>query len=741
MASEKHPLVLFRILRSMSAGVFTLGLCLPAPAMDVLDDQAMAEVTGRDGLFIDFQSASGATATSVTLETDRGAAPQQSCATGSGIANQHACTLFSGVTLEGVGGPLQTRTRLDVSGTTTTGTGVSGIAWRSEWDQLRLTADALTVVTGTNPGYAANSVGSLAYYSTGNLAVISEGFPFNPGYNQTRFELNTVGDIIYRQGGAGAAEISFGNFNFGGHFSDGAALGHNYGPGTLGLDATGLYAFAPFSVLDLNFDLLFKAAPTNFDITGRQPMILFGWQGGLRDALIRIGPGGLGYGIAGNFYDITNNRSDGLHIDAEWDFDTDYKWIIGQAGGNRTQIWFYDWQRVGGAGAGSAFSMPIILDVLQNGVGPAGICFGGSAIPSGRATAAHCGAIGGEFFTTRPGVGRSALAVVIHDAHNYAYNTKVRVIDPGPGLDPNNPDWFDDFDWSLLYTWGKFDADIMVYPEGPGGSSTGMRSDVTLAIQSPGAWVAANSTNPAVRATAGDNWRTNTHFALVDTGVTVGTGCTAGNPCHMGIGILNSDLVWNVRDFFLQVRADGSGTSTPAMPGGLWLGTDSAARYEFRGMLGGGNFKNLGLTDISVLALGRVNLSTDRFLFVLSPGTISGGDAPLRFDGILDLDGSAELSMAEISSPQSSFRLYNVQGRIGWGDGEILVQSGNNTVDGLPRLTISNDLLLGNTGHFGGLVPTDKQIVANVGFGAEDFGRIAIPSGHWYNEVTLKIPD
>jgi len=716
-------------------GIFISPLAI---SMAPLDDAEMSMVIGKDGIFIEIDSATGLSADQLRWEMDSGAALPGACS--GGVANQHACTLVGGIALEGVGGPLRSTMAIDIGGD---GAGDAALAISSTWDSLRIVANSITHQTAVTPGYGSHSLGSLAYYSTGDMSLANVNGLFDASGTEAIFELNTVGDIIYRQGGPGTAEISFGNFNFGGYFSSGAASGHTLGQGTLGIDGNGLILYAPYSVLDLNFDLLFKAAPTNFDTTGREPMILFGWQGGLRDALIRISGGGVGYGLTpdGNYYDISgvhSSRSEGLNILAEWDYDEDYKWILGQAGGNRTQIWFYDWVTLGGTSPppGPAFSMPIILDVLQNNVGPAGLCFGGGAF-SGRPTAAHCGAIGGEFVTTLPGVGDSAMMVMIHDAHNYAYNSKVGVIDPGPGLDPLSPDYRDDFDWSLIYTWGKFDADIMIRPEGPTGN-VGWKSDVALAIQSPGAWQAANSANPVVRATAGSGWKTNTHFALADTGVTVGPGCSAMNPCHQGIGVLNADLLWSVRDFYIQVRADGAGTNTPSMPGGLWLETNSAAQYRFRGMFGGGNFKNLAPGNTSVLALLDVNLSTDRFLFVLSPGDIVGGDAPLRFDGILDFDGSAYFSLAEISSPQSEFRLYDVEGRIGWSEGKILLQSGNNTVDGLPRLTIENELRLGQSAAFGG--PPGDPLVARVGFGQEEFGRIAMPAGVWHNEVTLKIP-
>ena len=142
-----------------------------------------------------------------------------------------------------------------------------------------------------------------------------------------------------------------------------------------------------------------KAAPaTAFDRNGRQGILHFAWTGGLVNPLMRIAAGGVAYGTyaAGGhtFYDHTGTngggpRSQGLNILASWDFDTDFGWSIGQAGGNQTAARFSDGRRMGPASATPMLSMPVTLDILQNGTGPAGLCFGGG-FASGAPVASSC---------------------------------------------------------------------------------------------------------------------------------------------------------------------------------------------------------------------------------------------------------------------------------------------------------------------------------------------------------------
>jgi hypothetical protein len=411
-------------------------------------------------------------------------------------------------------------------------------------------------------------------------------------------------------------------------------------------------------------------------------------------------------------------RSEGLNLLSQWDFDSDFALIIGEAGGNRSYVRFSDWRRFGGV-SGPMFSFPVIFDVIQAGAAPQGLCAG--PFTTGVADQTSCVAAGGQFIASGLPPDESAFGVLIRDARLHAYSSLVEVVDPlaAGAVTPIN--------WAVVLTYGKLDADIFLRPEGRANGAafattdTGIRADITLLAQSPDAWRRANSTNPAVRATAGNGWRTNTHVLAADTNSPIGSG-------HSGVGFINGDIIYRTRDLFVRVT-DGD-SAYPEMPGGLWLQTDSLAQYNFRGIFGGGDLADLSYGSITKVSLIDVNLQTNRFIFVLNPLPVDGvtGAAPIGFNGLLDFDGGSYIRVGEVSSPSSQFYVSDVSGRIGWKDGSLAFVSGQNTADNLPQLAIRNDLVIGQSAHFGGA--PGQPLVGTVGFGTESFGRIAIPAAH-----------
>jgi len=737
--------------------------CGPAAAMLALDDDALSHAHAQDGINAELANTNTTTMTQLKWVTD-GAATAFGTCTG-GTANQHACTQVNNLSLAGSGGPLRINAQLDV-GASAVNAGTKAVGLGVTWDPFLLSLGGLTINTPT-VDYSARSIGSIGILSQGSLRYVNLNGVFN-GSGGALLDFQSSGDLFLREGGAGTPELSFGNFAFNNRFTNGAAGGQQGAAGTIGIDVSGLLITSAFADTDLLFDVAFKAAPTNFDTAGRESITLFGWTGGLVNPTFRVAPGGIAYGsyatTANNlngasytFYDHTGTngggaRSEGLNIGASWDFDSDFAWVIGQAGGNRTQVRFSNWRRLG-TSPSPMLSMPVTLDVLQNNTGPLGLCLGGG-FTAGTPVQASCTAAGGTWFAGGVPAGRAALATQIRDGHLWAYNQSVEVLDPTSILP------YSTYRWSLLYTFGKLDADIYMYPEGRGEgiplttTSTGLKSDITLTAQSPGYWDQANclvstsatacvpgggattANGNAVRAAlyttgAGTRWATNTHFMLADTAV-------GGNTAvQYGVGIVNADLIWRARDLYFRITDGDSGYSR--LPGGLWLQTDTGAQYRFRGLFGGGNLLSMGTP--SAIALMDLNLQTSRFIFVLHPVTPVAGDAPVGFSGLLDLDGTSYFSLAEVSSPGSYFRIYNTSGRIGWSDGRVSLLSGqNNPSTGLPELTISNDLLFGRSADFCVSGCPGAPLVGSVGFGNEYFGRLALPGGQWNSEITIKIP-
>jgi len=677
--------------RSLSV-ISLLALPVSVLALTPLDDQGLAQVNGRDGLTVNLQSQDGIQLEQVRWETDI-STPQE------------AHTQLDSLALEGVGGPLAAQLDIDVGND-----GVDPmLAIKYQWGPARFTMGGMRVATPTNPTPALPdtlpSLGQAAFYSQGQLDLVNRGL-FDNAANKARLDFNLTGDWVYRQGEAGSAEMSLGNLVFSNRFTNGAAGGHADGVGTVAIDSDGIKVASDFTESILQFDLMYNDSASDFDINDREAMMHAGWIGGLANTLFRIDPGGVGDNTLAS-------RTQGINVQAQWDFDTDFILNLGHAGGNTTQLQLRDWRMLGNA-PGRMLNMDITLDVLQDGAGTGGLCFG--------VTGLTCGA--GDFYNTTADAGQSAFAILLRDSYLHAYAENIAV-DELANVDSATP-----YNWSVLLTLGLLEADILVYPGGPfvpGGD--GLRLDAAVMVQSPGFWADANSSNQATRQAAGANWQTNTHFLLADTAAEV------------GIGLMNADILWEVDDLYFLLGDSGNlGVADPTFPNlrsGLMLGTNVLSRYQVRGMFGAGSPSDLGSNTANV-ALWDFNLSTDQFRFVLYP-TIADGSEALGFDGYLHLDGSSYLSLAEVSSPESAFRISDVTGSIGWKDGSVTVRSENETTDGLPSITLRNELLLGQSADFG-QAGGGSPLVGNVGFGDQDYGRIALPGGVWESEIIAKIP-
>lgn len=704
------------------AGLFCL-VSFSAQAMESLDDASLSGISGADGLTVTLDSPAGISANQLQWITDDAGLNNGSCS--GGIEDQHACTLINDLSLAGEGGPLSIEQQWDV-GSDLSGNPYLGLysSWGSAATPVKLTLGAMTFNTA-NWNATANSLGQLAVLSNGSLSLENRGGLFNQGGNFASFQLQSEGDLIYRQGGAGSPELSLANMVFDYGFTNGAAGGHNPSTGTVGISSDGLRFASPYANMNLGFDVAYKGNPSDFDRGSRSHLIHMGWHGGLVNPEVVIGGGGFSYGSyssgANSYQDydgsVTGTRSQGLNLLFQTDLDSDFALIVGEGGGNRTHASFTRWRKLG-PGSGPMLNFPLIFDVAQGGSGPQGLCVGAAT----AGILMNCAAAGGEWIDSDPpGDGDAAFAVLLRDAHLRAYPTQVQVVDPLAGgvVTP--------LDWGVAFTYGKLDADIFIRPEGPGGSATGLQADISLVAQSPDAWRRANSADPAVRKTAGAGWERNTHVMIMDSST------------NQGIGFVNGDIIWTARDLYLRVT-DGD-SAYPGLPGGLWLQSDSRMNYRFRGIFGGGDMSDLSYTALTKLSLADINLSTDQFIFVLNPLAVgANGDAPIGFNGLLNFDGNAFMRFGEISSPQSQFFIDQVQGSIAWREGSVSLVSGQNTTSGNPEVAVKNHIDLGQSAgaNFGGAA--GNPLIGRVGFGTEDFGRLAFPEGVWHSEIRLAIP-
>lgn len=696
-----------------------LVLLCDARAMEPLDDSEMSDVAGRDGLSVSLNSGGTVTADGMVLSNDGAAS-----------------AVLEDLALQGLAGPLDIEVEVDAGSVG----GQEAVRIQGSWTELMayvnswsLGAPLSSPADLNDPGWQSSksaSLGSVGIQTSGSFEISGPGL-LDASSTDGFLDISSQGGLYYRQGAKGRPELSFQNFSLGASFTDGAG---NPGTGTVGIDSEGLLIAADHMDIDLFFDLYYAANPDPdgtgngyFDPDAASPAILFGWEGGVENASLRLGSGGIGTGnyVSGPYSYIdydgtqTGSRTEGIHFTSSWDYSDAFAWRLGQASEDvEVEVRFTDWQRLGGAGSTEShdFHLPLILDTVTSTQNPGGICFGGNMPASGSLSAASCGTVGGTMESIAIPAGSTAFSATMRDGGLHAYNTTVEVIEDATT---------DSFNWSLLYTFGKLDANIHLYPEQRGGNPS-LKSDVVLAIQSPGYWEAAQVNfdpgNPDIDPNAASRWASNTHFMIADTATNLDGGPT--NDDQFGIGMLNADLLWKVEDLFLRVVGDGE---IAGMPGGLALESQSGAQYRFRGLFGGGDLTDL--SDPVRIALLDVNLDTDRFIFVLGPAPDTTEEY-LAFDGLLDFSGNAYLSLAEPSTPSASFRLGSVGGRVRWQDGRVQLESSQSTGD-VPRLTIANDILFGSTA--GG-----DPLIGTVSFGGENLGRIAIPSGHFYSSISLK---
>ncbi|MCH8542862.1 MAG: hypothetical protein LAT61_04760 [Alcanivorax sp.] len=689
-----------------------------ATSMQPLTDTELSETVGRDGLAVSLETDGPITADELRWEMD------------AQNAAQAASLILKDLSVDWAG---KADFTLDVA---SDASGNPYVMLTGSWSDLQARIGGMS-----HSGAPNSTMGSLAINTSGSFLLVNQGGPFNSDYDQAILNYTSEGDIFWRQRDVGGAP-ELGLLDF--------VIGVDIPRGTVGLNDEGIFISAAEADFDLTFDLSFAPTTTNpYDKGNHDGLVHTGWRGNLRNASLNIASGGAWQSSTGDFYNL-NDRTQGLNTDLKLDFGEDFVWIIGQPHQARARAEFSGWQRLGaetgfnGSGQRTArpgvamadhdFRLPLTLDALRLGDNPGGICFGG-ATSGGALTAGGCGNAGGDYVFLAPD--DNTLAMLIRDAGLHAYNTSVEVWE----REYVNGAWgphskTDEFNWSLLYTFGQFDGNIFMRPEEPG-SDVGFRADVVLGFQSPGYWHAAQ--NNFADVTPGDpasdpraRWATNTHFMIADT--------DAGDS-GFGIGLINADVLWRVEDLSVRL-VDPSTASTYLLDGnalrhtlapGVWLETDRkgqgvAAQYNFRGVFGGGDLANLEAPVVGLLL--DVNLETDRFVFVLGA---NGGQNYVPFEGLFDFNGNAYLSIAEPSVPTAAWRIHNVEGALLWKDGRIELKTSQETSHGRPELSISNYILLGDTAIENSVLRGDISLGAN-----DNFGSIAIPSGVVYSSVSIR---
>jgi hypothetical protein len=467
--------------RRLAAAGFLMASA-PVSALQMLDDDQLAGVAGRDGLLVTF-STSSLSADQAILEMDAGV-------TSPGIGLLEASLVLDDITVTGVdagglspGGTASISAAIDAY---TTPGGTAGLGVNLGWNRTRTRIDAIG--HGALPG---SSIGSVAMDSSGSFSLYgANGLLDHTNPNSAaRLTLNQ-GNFFYRQGNN---EFVWNNVE--------ASIG--FDAGSIGVAPTGLVLQAARMDWNLLFDFGYRkdaVIPFTLGTPGGPdeyiPMLRYGWAGGLTDFRADIRSGGLWYGAD------ASTRTQGINIGWRNNFDTDFVWIMGIAGGNEAQVRFGNWRNLPGAQFAWEVSS-ITFDMVNAGQGPRPFLYKGQPV---------------SVDATGP-----AIALSGRDMKFLAYNTTVNIID--------NPDPIRSYNWGLVYTVGRLDADILVYPGARGGGE-GLTFDALIGLQSPGAWNA------------------NSHFLLADTDADV------------GVGFINTSFLIDIRDASLELtggRMVGSG--------------------------------------------------------------------------------------------------------------------------------------------------------------------------------------
>lgn len=636
------------------------------PAMEPLDEVEMAAVSGQDGLAVglEFQDM---TASEVRWEVDQGVMDSTGDLS-SALSLENV--LMTGVDPGGVNPGQWTSidTRMDAYGD---GAGNGGLGFRTEWGQrneqgdverlTRVQTGAISILDNNN--VRSDSLGSFVFDSAGSFELYGTAGLFAADRDAAARLIIDDGQWHYRQG----------NNEF---IWNDISVDIGFDQGGINLGNEGLTFDVDRMDWNILFDIGYRNDPANpFQEDESHYYLRYGWGGQLEDFRVEINGGGLAY----------DEQSEGVNIRWQNNFvgaddpENEFSWIIGSASsaGDEVVLHFRDWVNLPGADFAMDVS-ELVLDVVNPGQGPQGFAYKGDTV---------------SVDVTDPG-----LATSFRDVNFLAYNRTVDVFDTGLG-DPADPESYQDypydtFGWGLIYTLGRLDADIILYPDG-GTGNEGLRFDANVGVQSPGAW------------------NQNSHFLISDTDEDV------------ALGFVNTNFLVEINNAHFAM------TSGP--DGGLSLSTDTdASTYGFRWQLdatfGGGDLADL--SDPVVLADMELDLrAQDLDLLFIPPQ--SPADSYLGFEWSAALEDSSIL-LAEPGRPDVGFSISEISGQVGVANGRMELASGASFDDGLPRLVFEQDLQIGITA--GG----DPLRGENFSIGNNTIGEMAIPGGNIYGRLALK---
>ena len=697
------------------AAIFLFSLHLvfqPSQAFDALSEGELSEISGRDGLSLNIENQNGITADQLHWRVDKNTVYENDL-----YVNDIA---FVPIDINGgaTSAPLDISFAVDAF--TNGSSGNPSLGLDLTWERMRYQMGSIYMSDDPSASF-----GQLALDAPGRAFLVGDGGIFNvDGANASLLlDLGNVdtssvnasdwspidpGQLFYRQGAVGSPELTLGNLGF-----------HFFMPqGTVGIDNDGLLVeTAPGSRVDFNltFDLLYDASgasPFEYAAADDLATLFYGWRGGWQDMLFRLDTRGSWPGGGNNFA-----PTQGVTASLGLDFASDFSVVVGEAAENRAYVEFSNPISLPGTGLGGTpisnrdFQLgSLTLDPIHAGQGPGGICFGnntntiGASSACGSAAAANPNSIPLQMVNVAPQ--NNALAVLARDWRLRAYPQTVIYRDDVLNETINEG-------WALIYTLGDLDGNIYLYPQSGGG----LMLDSVIAIQTFGV-------------TDQERWQNGTHFMIGDTDK------------NLAIGLMGADLLFATDDAMVSLENTG-----------LRLDT-SKARFQLRGMFGGGDIPNLNTAQ--KIAYADLNLESDRLVFNLMPAP--AGESYLGYSGFLSLvnlnesgfsneqggahnhDDGSYFSLAEPGFDRLGvdFRLADISGDIELLNGKVDLRNSIETGNGAPELRVSHTIKLGQTATLPDTGVGDVLRIGRVEFGGQNLGSMVVPSGQINAALTLK---
>ena len=730
-------------------------------SLETLSDQEMGKVNGRDGVTVTLQVPQNQTITAnqIRWELDTGendaglnSLANQIIIGGTEIDNSQFTIQAIGANGTAASEALEFALNVDAY---TNAQNRPGLGLDATWNRMRVQMDDLTV-TNTD-----RSFGSVALDSAGRFAIFGDGGLFNNGTDQARMVLN-LGEMDVTGGTGSRVSPTNWTLNDPGdvffRMTDGGteAILHNFGllldmrQGTVGIDPDGfVLKSAGRTDFNLTFDLYVNAIGQDFQFVPYAgantsiPMLLFGWRGGLENVDLRLRP-------EGTWLD-SGAHTQGLTTSLKFDLASDFQFVIGEAGDDRSYLEFANPVSLTAAD-GSALNRNdvefghLTLDTVSAAHDTVpNICYGGSN-PYGGAGSACSTSTGGILPVQSIGLPASdtGLALVARDWGLHAYASEVQYRDGVNSVNDINDGW------ALIYTLGDISSNVYLYPQSGNGTDAetdaGFTMDIATAIQTVGGADAV--TGRPLR----QRWEDGTNLMIGDTDFTYPTGHpAAGYAQGMAIGLMGSDLLFVADDVGVALtQNEGLGLSS------------NAVRLQLRGLFGGGDIPRM--THPVYGSYIDANLEFDKFQFNLIPASNDG--SYINFGGFLSLtnlnnsfaantaggesDDGSYISLAEpnFNKLDVDVRFADITGDIqiplsvtgGGGKVDLVSASGTqgqSSFEG-PKLKIETNMNIGLAATKPGGGAGDPLEVGRIEFGGKDLGSMIVPGAKVYTSMTLE---